>query len=557
MASKSPHQKLPFSPALAFIILNLLFIYGYIFFLLLNYDLSWMAFEKLNTHLWILENGKNWHLADLAKFLNTKVIEIDPNRISRPISNFVEVLDAKFRANLWDYITPHPTMSLQWPFLFIGLPIFLYKVFRNLNCQPVIALAGTSLYLTSTGFLSPIVQYSHPAKNLVNFFVILSLATVTKLYRTNKPKSISIKDTEHFWQILIATMIWTLAAFLSDETGLFLFIALGAILYPFLSKFREKSVLLGFYLLLPIIYWLMVRIVLPWAHLIIEHKTVDLTHYRDIPHFSSLFAPNWHDLGINAYLLFSANPGLKWHFSPLLGHPFLIFLQSAYTLAFMFIAVLLALTAYRSGKLSSRLKQILIGFSLLILYIFFHTFQLSHNVRIWTVFWYGCLFSLIYYITLTLALQFLWEEFRGKIFKRLLPVIVIIFTAQGLMTSTYLIRIFKYQSYEPGRFYYPAIFSGEILPYQYFDLSKSMQKSRCVYAYTLLYWNKVKHKGLDTAPIENEIQSCSSIVKSDPNFVVNLAYFMIEGAFEFPAGHSFLNQPDYVAAQVRQAGESP
>jgi hypothetical protein len=557
MALKSPRQNLPITPALVLILLNLLFIFGYIFIVLLNYDLSWMAFEKLNTHLWILENGKYWHLQDFAKFLNTKVIEIDPNRISRPISNFVEVLDAKFRANLWDYITPHPTMSLQWPFLFIGLPIFLYKVFRNLNCQPVIALAGTGLYLTSTGFLSPIVQYSHPAKNLVNFFVVLSLATATEFYRKDIPKNISYKHVDHFWLILNLTTFWTLAAFLSDETGLFLFFALGAILYPFFTKLKEKGVLVAFYLRLPIIYWLIIGLLLPRVHFLFDHRTVNLSHYRDIPHLSSLFCPNWHDLATNAYLLFSVHPGLKWYFSPFWGHPFLIFLQSAYTLAFLFTAGLLAYTAYRSGKLSSRLKQVLTAFSLLILFIFFHTFQLSHNVRIWTVFWYGCLFSLIYYITLALAFQFLWEEYRGKIFKRLLPLIVIIFTAHGLMTTTYLTRIFKYQSYEPGKFYYPSIFSGEITPYPYLDLSKSMRESRCLYIFTLLYWDRVKHKNAKPASLPNEIQSCSFLINSDPNFEVNLAYFMIEGAFEFPMGHSFLDQPDYVASVTRQAGEAP
>jgi len=156
-----------------------------------------------------------------------------------------------------------------------------------------------------------------------------------------------------------------------------------------------------------------------------------------------------------------------------------------------------------------------------------------------------------------LALQFLWEEFKGKIFKRILPLIVIIFTAQGLMTSTYLIRIFKYQSYEPGKFYYPAIYSGEILPYQYFNFSLSMHESRCLYLFTLLYWDKVKHKNVKPATLPEELQTCNSVISSDPNFEVNLAYFMIEGAFEFPRGHSFLNQPDYVAKQTLQAGETP
>lgn len=109
-----------------FIILNLLGIYGYIFTVILNYDLAWMVFEKLKTHIWILKNGTAWHWSDLATGFDTLKIEIDPNRITRPLSNIVEVIDAKFRANLWEHIPPHPSLSLQWPLLFVGLPIFFW-----------------------------------------------------------------------------------------------------------------------------------------------------------------------------------------------------------------------------------------------------------------------------------------------------------------------------------------------------------------------------------------------------------------------------------------------
>ena len=315
---KSPLRKYKFNWAFAFICFNLLLIYIYIFYVLLNYDLNWMEFEKLKTHIWILENGKQWQWGDFAKALNTKIIEIDPNRLSRPLSNLVEVVDTKFRANLWDFIPPHPTLSLQWPFLFIGLPLLLFKFFRNLNCQSIIAIAGTSLYLTSSGFLSPIVELCHPAKSMVNFFSILSLVTITQLYRTAKGQDVSIRDVAHFWPILIGCLCWTVITFFSDETGLFLFVVLGFVFYPLLLKFREKVILLTYFFILPVIYFIIIHFFLPWLHFIVNHKAVDLGAYRDFPHLSSLFFPNWHDFFINSYLLFSVHPNLKWNFIPIL-----------------------------------------------------------------------------------------------------------------------------------------------------------------------------------------------------------------------------------------------
>ena len=554
---KSPFQKFKFNWAFALIFLNLILIYLYIFYVILNYDLTWVEFEKLKTHIWILEYGKQWHWGDFARALNTKIIEIDPNRLSRPLSNLVEVIDAKFRANLWDFIPPHPTLSLQWPFLFIGLPLLLYKFFRNINCQPIIALAGTSLYLTSSGFLSPIVHLSHPAKSMVNFFSILCLATITQLYRTAKTNDVSIKGVPHFRLIIISCMCWSMITFFSDETGLFLFVILGVVCYPLLLRFREKVVLLSCFFLLPIIYFLIIHFLLPWLHFIVNHRVIDLMAYRDFPRLSSLFWPNWHDLFINLYLLCSVHPNLKWNFAPLLGHPFLIFLQCAYTLAFLFLAGLFVYSIYRTKRFSSRIKQILAGVALLVIFIFFHTFQLSHNVRVWPVFWYGCLFSLIYYSTLTLILQFLWEEFKGNLLKRTYPFIILIFTAHGLMTSTYLIRIFKNQSYNPAVFYYPSIFSGQITPYQYFNLSQSLKSSQCRYLFTLMYWSKVKHKNISLNSSSHEIQSCFPLMNSDIFARVDLSYVVIEAAFEFPLGHSFLNNPLYVSTWMRQTGEPP
>ena len=514
-----------------------------------------MVYEKLKTHLWILSNGKDWQWEDFARSLNTKIIEIDPNRISRPLSNLVEVIDAKFRANLWDFIPPHPSLSLQWPFLFIGLPLLLFKFLKNIGCQTIIALCGTCLYLTSPGFLSPLVMLSHPAKSMVNFFSILSLATISQLYPTGEAKNISIKNVPHFWWIFISWLCWTMVAFLSDETGLFLYIILAFVCYPLFLKFKEKTLFLSCFLLLPVLYLIIIRLLLPWFHWIVNHKTVDLSNYRDHPNLSSLFSPNWHDFFTNAYLLFSDHPNLKWDFSRLLPHPFLVSVQCVYTLTFIFLIGIFIFTIYKTKSRLIKVKQILAGLILLVFYIFFHTFQLSHNVRVWPLFWYGCLFSLIYYVTLTLILQFTLEKFKDSILRKLLPFLILIFALHGLVSTTYRINLFKNQGMEPKTFYYPFIISGKLNPYQYYDFSKSLQKSRCRYIYTLLYWSKVKQKNIHPETFTNEIQSCSPIISTDPFFQAEALYFIIEASLEFPQGHSFLNNPSFVSTVVHQIDE--
>ena len=153
----------------------LLLEYTYIFLILLNYDLAWMNPEKFWTHAWILKNGSRLRWEDIVRSFNINVIELNPDRLSRPISNFFEVLDTKFRANCWNFIPPHPSFSFLWPLLFVVLPVFLYKFFINMGCDLPIAFSGVCLYLSSIGFLGPIVMLFHPAKGLVNFTSVVSL----------------------------------------------------------------------------------------------------------------------------------------------------------------------------------------------------------------------------------------------------------------------------------------------------------------------------------------------------------------------------------------------
>ena len=131
--------------------------------------------EKFAVHQWILSNGPHWEGQDWSKFLHIDVIELNADRLSRPLSNLIEVIDTKWRASLWDIIPPHPSLSLQWPLMFILLPWLLWRTFVNMGCFSFVALMGVCIYIASVGFLGPLVMLFHPAKNLVNFFGVLAM----------------------------------------------------------------------------------------------------------------------------------------------------------------------------------------------------------------------------------------------------------------------------------------------------------------------------------------------------------------------------------------------
>jgi hypothetical protein len=168
-----------------FFLLELLYIFG----ILLNYDNSWIHNEKLETHRWFLENGRSLKLEDLKRGLNVAVIEgsytgsAAYNRITRPLSNMFELLNAKFRVWLWNFVPPHPSLSLSWPLSFILVPLLLFLFFKNMGCSGEISFSGAMMYLATIGFLGPIIMLMHPGKSFINICAVLSLFFASRIHR--------------------------------------------------------------------------------------------------------------------------------------------------------------------------------------------------------------------------------------------------------------------------------------------------------------------------------------------------------------------------------------
>ena|SRR5688572_9976567 len=105
--------------------------------LLTNYNVPWVQPEEFNWREHILKDGTSWSPRDMLKGFDWKTFEYEP-RVTRPLSHGIEILDTKFRAWVWNFLVPHPSLSLTWFFLLGLSPLLFFGLLRNLDInQPL------------------------------------------------------------------------------------------------------------------------------------------------------------------------------------------------------------------------------------------------------------------------------------------------------------------------------------------------------------------------------------------------------------------------------------
>ncbi len=512
----------------------LLLEYGFIFFFLLNYYFAFMHHETVDIHKWVLSNGKAWHWEDFSRALNIDVLEENADRLSRPISNFVEVVDTKFRAFCWNFLPPHPSLSCLWPLLFIGLPFFLFKFFKNMGCYAAVALGGTCLYLGSIGFLGPLVMMFRPSKSLVNFFAVVSLYLGSRIYKqmAHLDWNCSIKEIPHFWREYLLFLSAVFLAFFCDETGVFVFIMAAVILHPVFLKFKERAAVLASFLSLPALYLGFIYVILPYIHLWVRGHAVHLGVYEDMPHLANLSLKG---IAGNFWWLLSDHPHVQLNTVNLWPYNHLLFiLQLIYSLSLGLILWLFVSGLCREGA-RLRMMQIKTSGMLLLLFVLFQSLLLSgFRYKSWGVWWYGSLFSLLYFLLFTFILQFIMENKAGAFFSKIFAWVILIGVAQGLAFGVYRVDLIEgdqadYSTLKAndGGYSIDDIFNGRIGPYykslNWMDIA---QKSACRRFVTFSIWNEAKHKGHQFTQAQKDY--CDQKLADDYSFTAETGYLSVE-----------------------------
>jgi hypothetical protein len=230
--------------------------------LLTNYNVPWVQPEEFNWREHILKDGASLSSRDVLNSLDWKTFEYEP-RISRPLSHVFEIMDTKFRVWLWNFLVPHPSLSLTWFFLLGLSPVLFFKLLRNLDIEPSVAAMTTALYLATPGTLSLAAVDFRPAKPLANCAILACLYWASRIHKRDTGQPAVVGKLFGSFFVLCVFMF---ASFFVDETALLSFPTVLILFPKVVSRNRRR---LACFCALPVLtylaYWRWIPSVTAWA----------------------------------------------------------------------------------------------------------------------------------------------------------------------------------------------------------------------------------------------------------------------------------------------------
>lgn len=412
---------------------------SYICFVLLSRENAWVIQERLGVKSAVL--GSPWSFPqDLKESLfNWKLF--DPAPRVRPLSNLFIVLDTRARRWLWNYVPPHPSLSLTFLFSLVLSPYFLLKLFRGMGLSRDEAFGLSSLYISSPGLLSLVCMYHRPAKPLVNFLFIYSIYLASRLSRPSDPPAPQSRLDRHFFLLIGAVFL----SFFCDETALLLFLAVP-LLFPRSLVPWPRSVL---YLCLVPLVSLLHLAVLPFLTEQLGYARLNLLGYDMLREFL-----NWTPrtdgrtlelIGRSAILLFQDSLGLT---DPSRGHrpagQALAYANQSLLLLMGGLFLLGGLRKYRSLGIPFLLRKAAVlalpALVLLLLGLFHGYLMTSFEMAPHGLYWYGAYFSVGFVFFMGALAGFLRDSQIIPKSRILIPM-----TAGAIMANT--LYVFPYTNY--------------------------------------------------------------------------------------------------------------
>ncbi|MBF0595837.1 MAG: hypothetical protein HQL22_12845 [Candidatus Omnitrophica bacterium] len=452
----------------------------FLFFILSSYEHVWVLPEAFTHQAFALENGRSLTLEEVVRAFNFSVFECD-GRASRPLSELFSIIDYKCRSYLWQWIPPHPSLSLTWIFSLFLSPVFLYKFLRNLKIDGNVALAAVALYLMNPAVLSYSVMLFRPGKAMTNFSIIFLLYWGSCLYRPflQRDKGLVVDPGTGRVMALFACIF---CSFFWDETALLVYPAM-LVFFPRLFL-RVRYLLI--YLLLPIVLVPVYLVILPILSKILWHASGNnLLHF--IQTSDVLVRPSFLDFlnhyYVNTKLLILDSLGI----APV--HRASSWLNLLPIMAGQ-LALLLILFRVRDIDQRPRLarqffRRLLFPLAGLFVLTLVHNALMAVLNGIWGLYWYGAYWAVFFVIFGALVLKSL------KINRYLLTVamMIVLFNLGNIFLQTNL--VYKRLHYYP--------YSPQAIKYLFLDVVKRFDpgleaqfSNKELRNSTLQYWQEEK-----------------------------------------------------------------
>ena len=210
--------------------------------------IGWIHPEFLGSAVYIWNDPHAGLFSMLRKVFDWKAFDPNVNRV-RPLNDLFEVIDAIARPFSVDWFQSVSVPSPSTVLTAVAVPSLFYAWARMVLRQRTVALMLALILMSTTGFLSLIVAYIHPAKKLE---MVLLCAMLFFIERSKK----NAGDGD-FWKAILCCYL----AFFADETGLANF-GILTILY-WRECFTKGTLRIIAILLLPIAFFATTKWILP------------------------------------------------------------------------------------------------------------------------------------------------------------------------------------------------------------------------------------------------------------------------------------------------------
>jgi hypothetical protein len=249
-----PSKKLFDDPVLWVCVLPLLYAYVRVALLLADYGVGWVLSEG-TWRVHIAPLGFPTSFAAFANVFNWPLFEYLP-RVTRPLSSLFELFDTPFRAALWKYFPPHPSISLTWIFSLVVSPLLLAAVLRQLKVSGRVTAITVALFVANPGVMSLEVFLFRPGKVLANAAILLCLWLTGRQQAALSRADAGAGPTIRFAVLCLVALI----CLFTDEAAVMLYPAM-ALLFPDVV-FRSRLTT-AIFALIPIAYVVIVKLALP------------------------------------------------------------------------------------------------------------------------------------------------------------------------------------------------------------------------------------------------------------------------------------------------------
>ncbi|MSO45853.1 MAG: hypothetical protein EXQ59_03685 [Acidobacteria bacterium] len=148
-------------------------------------------------------------------------IMFDQGERGRLLNYLANIATLEVRLALWEVLPPHPSFTPVWVLTLLVGPMLLYKFLQiELGGRPA-AVAGSTVYLVSTGCLSGVIMLFYAAKPLANVAIIATLYLSARINRAMPHPSggdTAVTPPRRLWLALLTVLA---AAPFTDETAAF------------------------------------------------------------------------------------------------------------------------------------------------------------------------------------------------------------------------------------------------------------------------------------------------------------------------------------------------